>query len=286
MRKFIALMLCLVLFAACRQESKPAAEAELSISLRVLPAEANVGEAELIIDIADADGRAVNPEQVDVRGDMDHAGMTPVLRDDVRGSAGQYRVPFEWTMAGEWTVTVKLTFADESSLEETFELSVSGAMEAMEMEEATATPEPETEDGATAIPTLRGMGGISRGGAAAETPFGAWQGTPDRTQQAMTQTAEADAEPTAIPTLRGMGGISRGGTAAETPFGAWQGTPDRTQQAMTQTAEADAEPTAIPTLRGMGGISRGGAAAETPFGAWQDRSGDDETDEDEAESQG
>ena len=225
MRKTIALTLCLVLFAACRQESRPAAEADLTISLRLLPAEASVGEAELLIDIADTDGRAVSPGRVDVRGDMDHAGMTPVLRDDVQGSAGQYRVPFEWTMAGDWTVEVTLTFADESSTGKSFDVSVSAAME-----EPTPTPEPEAQDGPTAIPTLRGMGGISRGGAAARTPFGAWQGTPDRTQQAMTQEAEAEAEaeaePTAIPTLRGMGGISRGGAAAETPFGAWQNRSD------------------------------------------------------------
>ena len=80
-------------------------------------------------------------------------------------------------------------------------------------------------DGPTPVPTLRGMGGMSRGGAAAQTPFGAWQGTPDRTQQAMTQEAEANAEtPQAVPTLRGMGGMSRGGAAAQTPFGAWQAT--------------------------------------------------------------
>ncbi|MCY4022389.1 MAG: FixH family protein [Anaerolineaceae bacterium] len=216
MRRIIFLMLCLVLVAACRQESTPAAEADLTINLRVLPTDARVGEAEFLIDITDADGRAVSPERVDVRGDMDHAGMQPVLRDDLRGSNGKYRVAFEWTMAGDWTVTVRLTFADDSVLEETFDVNV-----AMAMEEATPTPEPEDGEGPTPIPTLRGMGGISRGGAAAETPFGAWQGTPDRTQQALTQEAE-DATPTAIPTLRGMGGISRGGAAAETPFGAWQ----------------------------------------------------------------
>ena len=216
MPRFVALMLCLVFVAACRQESTPAAEAGLSVNLRVLPTAASVGEAEFLIDVADAEGRPVSPQRVDVRGDMDHAGMQPVLRDDVQGSGGQYRVPFEWTMAGDWTVTVKLSFDDDSSLEKTFEVSVSEAVV-----EATPTPEPEAADGPTPIPTLRGMGGISRGGAAAETPFGAWQGTPDRTQQAMTQEAE-DAEPTAIPTLRGMGGISRGGAAAETPFGAWQ----------------------------------------------------------------
>ena len=230
MHRIIALVLCLVFVAACRQESTPAAEAYLTVSLRVLPTVASVGEAEFLIDIADADGNPVSPQRVDVRGDMDHAGMQPVLRDDLQGSAGQYRVTFEWTMAGDWTVTVRLTFDDDSSLEETFDVSVSEAVV-----EATPTPLPEAADGPTPIPTLRGMGGISRGGAAAETPFGAWQGTPDRTQQAMTQEAE-DAEPTAIPTLRGMGGISRGGAAAETPFGAWQ---DRSDDDVDDSAAGD-----------------------------------------------
>lgn len=232
MRRIIFLILCLVLVAACRQESTPAAEADLTIDLRVLPTDARVGEAEFLINISDADGRAVSPERVDVRGDMDHAGMQPVLRDDVQGSNGRYRLSFEWTMAGDWTVTVKLSFDDDSVLEETFDVSVSEAME-----EATPTPAPEDGDGPTPIPTLRGMGGISRGGAAAETPFGAWQGTPDRTQQAMTQEAE-DAEPTAIPTLPGMGGISRGGAAAETPFGAWQ---DRSDDEDSESDEEEAE---------------------------------------------
>ncbi|MCY4526529.1 MAG: FixH family protein, partial [Anaerolineaceae bacterium] len=147
MRRIIALMLCLLLFAACRQESTPAAEADLTINLRILPTVSSVGEAEFLIDISDADGRAVSPERVDVRGDMDHAGMQPVLRDDVQGSNGKYRLPFEWTMAGDWTVTVKLTFADDSSLEETFEVSVNEAVA-----EATATPMPEDGEGPTPIP--------------------------------------------------------------------------------------------------------------------------------------
>ena len=218
MRRIIALLLCLFLFGGCRQESTPAAEAELNISLEVEPAESTVGDAELLISVTNADGEPVSPASVDVRGDMSHAGMVPVLRADVQGEAGRYGVPFEWTMAGDWTVEVTLTFADESSVSKTFELSVSAA------EEATATPEPEDSDGPTPVPTLRGMGGMSRGGAAAQTPFGAWQGTPDRTQRAMAQEAEANAEPTAVPTLRGMGGMSRGGAAAQTPFGAWQAT--------------------------------------------------------------
>ena len=172
MRRIIALLLCLILFASCRQQSAPAAEAELNISLEVEPAETTVGDAELLISVTNADGEPVSPASVDVRGDMSHAGMVPVLRADVQGGAGRYRVPFEWTMAGDWTVEVTLTFADESSVSKTFELSVSGAVEA-----ATATPEPEDTDGPTPVSTLRGMGGMSRGGAAAQTPFGAWQAT-------------------------------------------------------------------------------------------------------------
>jgi len=190
MRRNVALLLCLVLFAACRQESTPAAQAELDITLTVEPAEAAVGEAELLIRVRDAGGEPVTPAQVDVRGDMSHAGMVPVLRNDVQGADGEYRVPFEWTMAGDWTVEVTLTFADESSVSKTFELGVSGAMEDMddmkdmEMEEEAPAEEdeeaavPAVRDTPTPQPTLRGMGGISRGGAAAQTPFGAWQGTP------------------------------------------------------------------------------------------------------------
>ena len=177
MRRIIALSLCLFLFAGCRQESMPAAEAELNISLEVEPVESTIGDAELLISVTNADGEPVSPASVDVRGDMSHAGMVPVLRADVQGEDGRYRVPFEWTMAGDWTVEVTLTFADESSVSKTFELSVSGAMEEMTTEEVTATPAPEMKDTPTPVPTLRGMGGMSRGGAAAQTPFGAWQAT-------------------------------------------------------------------------------------------------------------
>ena len=235
MRKGIFLLLCLVMLAACRQESRPAAEAELTIELQVAPADAAVGEAELLISIRDAEGKAVSPERVDVRGDMDHAGMVPVLRANVQGSDGEYRVPFEWTMAGDWTVEVTLNFADDSSLVKSFDLSVSGAAATATATEAVEAAE--AAGGPTPIPTLRGMGGISRGGTAAQTPFGAWQGTPDRTQEALTQEA-ADAEPTPIPTLRGMGGISRGGAAAQTPFGAWQ---DRSGEDEGEDSEAEAE---------------------------------------------
>ena len=173
MRRSLVLLM-LVLFAACRQESTPAAEADLQITLAVEPAEATVGEAELVIRVADAEGKAVTPARVDVRGDMSHAGMVPVLREDVTGADGSYRVPFEWTMAGDWTVEVTLTFADESSVSRTFPWSVSAGEEA---EEEAATPTPRPARTAAVAPTLRGMGGMSRGGAAAETPFGAWQVT-------------------------------------------------------------------------------------------------------------
>ncbi len=177
MRRSIILLLCLGVLAGCRQESTPAAEADLTILLEIEPAESSVGEAELLVSVTDADGNAVSPQRVDVRGDMSHAGMVPVLRDDVQGADGEYRVSFEWTMAGDWSVMVTLTFADESSVSKTFELNVSAALEDMAAEEDATIPAAEVKDTPTPAPTLRGMGGMSRGGAAAQTPFGAWQVT-------------------------------------------------------------------------------------------------------------
>ena len=107
----------------------------------------------------------------------------------------------------------------KAAVSKTFELSVSGAVEA-----ATATPEPEDSDGPTPVPTLRGMGGMSRGGAAAQTPFGAWQGTPDRTQRAMTQEGRSKRGAHSSTHPAWYGGHEPGGAAAQTPFGAWQAT--------------------------------------------------------------
>jgi hypothetical protein len=50
--------------------------------------------------------------------------MMPVLRDAVEREPGMYTVPFEWTMAGDWIVTIDGTLSDGEVFTHTFETTV------------------------------------------------------------------------------------------------------------------------------------------------------------------
>lgn len=115
--KRVGLMLALALIAvmvlaACRESSEAESTVDLNIDLAVEPSPPAVGDATLIITVTDESGDAVDNAAVAVRGDMNHAGMVPVLRDVDESVSGVYTVPFEWTMGGDWIVTVTVTLPD------------------------------------------------------------------------------------------------------------------------------------------------------------------------------
>jgi hypothetical protein len=75
------------------------------------------GEQVLVVTVTDASGQAVTDGAVALEGNMNHAGMVPVfsgpVRDDADGTAdGVYRLPFEFTMLGDWIIGVTITQAD------------------------------------------------------------------------------------------------------------------------------------------------------------------------------
>jgi hypothetical protein len=66
---------------------------------------------------------------VTVEGNMNHAGMVPVLADPVRDDAdgvadGSYRIPFQFTMLGDWIITVSVERADGAEVEQNIEATV------------------------------------------------------------------------------------------------------------------------------------------------------------------
>lgn len=77
-----------------------------------------VGKTELMVTVKDQSGNAINDANVSIKGDMSHAGMQPVLGESSSGDNGVYIIPYEWTMAGDWLVTIDVTFADGSSATE------------------------------------------------------------------------------------------------------------------------------------------------------------------------
>ena len=122
MFKKIALLFAITLFLiSCRPQAQ---ETSLNITLSTDPNPAVKGEADLIVTVRDQEDVPIENAFVRVKGDMNHAGMEPVLGEVIGGNYGIYAIPFEWTMAGDWIVTVVVEMGDGTVIEKVFELSV------------------------------------------------------------------------------------------------------------------------------------------------------------------
>jgi hypothetical protein len=83
-----------------------------------------VGQTTLQVTVTDAAGTPINDATVSVKGDMSHAGMVPVLAEATNGENGVYEMPFEWTMGGDWVVTVEATLPDGRSATQQFNFTI------------------------------------------------------------------------------------------------------------------------------------------------------------------
>jgi hypothetical protein len=118
---WITLLLAL-LIAGCRQQTTNATD--ITIVLSIEPEPPVVGAAELHITLISADNLPITDAKVTVRGDMNHAGMVPVIAEVERIEGNQYVVPFEWTMAGDWIIEVSAELPDGTTAAQTFDQSV------------------------------------------------------------------------------------------------------------------------------------------------------------------
>jgi hypothetical protein len=109
----------------CSRASRQANSADVTISLTAIPFPPHIGQARLVVQVADSGGQPIDDAQLAIKGDMTHAGMVPVLAEiDGGGQNGLYEIPFEWTMAGDWVVTVDLRLPDGATAQERFDFSV------------------------------------------------------------------------------------------------------------------------------------------------------------------
>lgn len=125
--RFIAFVLlaALVILVGCRQESSITDSSEaVQINLTVEPSPPSIGEAVLIVTLQDEHGDSIQGAMVQVRGDMRHAGMAPEFGEIETANEGEYRIPFEWTMGGDWILTVTATLPNGETVEDTFEVTV------------------------------------------------------------------------------------------------------------------------------------------------------------------
>jgi hypothetical protein len=78
----------------------------IDAKVRVDPNPAQVGPSLLTIELIRPDGMIIEGAQVSIRGDMTHAGMVPVFGKSVEIAPGIYEAPVEWTMAGDWQLSL------------------------------------------------------------------------------------------------------------------------------------------------------------------------------------
>jgi hypothetical protein len=129
----MALLLALGVLTACAEDSPAdttvdtpvaAANGADALNMSLLPPEEQHGGS-LAVRVVDRDGAPVTDASVRLEGDMNHAGMIPVISEPVEHEAdGVYRVPFEFTMLGDWIISVFVTTADGVEHETQIELGV------------------------------------------------------------------------------------------------------------------------------------------------------------------
>jgi hypothetical protein len=125
-RPFIlAIALAFLFLVGCRRQ--PVTRTDIGITVSVNPSPTVVGPSTMTVALSGPDGKAIDGATLNIRGDMNHPGMQPVLANTSQSTNGQYQVPFTFTMSGDWIITVTATLPTGDNAEGTFPLTVGNA---------------------------------------------------------------------------------------------------------------------------------------------------------------
>lgn len=131
-RQCLIIVAVILLTTACRQRQLSSSD----INLELTVSDMLVGETTLLISVRDQDGNAIaNPGSLNLRGDMDHAGMIPVFADASTSIEGVFTLPFQWTMAGGWILEASLQLDSGELVTQRFNLEIMSEAGANDMED-------------------------------------------------------------------------------------------------------------------------------------------------------
>ena len=80
----------------------------VEVTWTLTPSSAVVGPATLAVTLRAPAGDAVPGARVHLEAFMSHPGMAPVIADATERFPGVYDLPFAFTMAGDWVLTVTI----------------------------------------------------------------------------------------------------------------------------------------------------------------------------------
>jgi hypothetical protein len=112
---FIRLLVTLVFLAGCGRVGRaapPTRDDRYAVTLATEPAQPALGRSVVVVTLKDTAGKPIDGAQLSVEGNMSHAGMVPVTGHTQNSLDGVYRVPLEFTMAGDWYLDIVFTLSD------------------------------------------------------------------------------------------------------------------------------------------------------------------------------
>lgn len=122
--RLLGLILIGAALSGCRTSAQPTPTATVGLKITLEAASLKTGPTTLMITVLDAEGKPINDAQIEARGDMSHAGMAPSLGRVEKGIEGRYSMAFQWTMGGDWVVTVTVTLTDGRSTSQQFPFTI------------------------------------------------------------------------------------------------------------------------------------------------------------------
>jgi hypothetical protein len=121
-RKGLGLLAALaIVLGACRTTTGDQA-ADVMLGWTVTPDPPMVGTAVLTLTLKDAQNQILTGVALEVEGNMSHPGMRPVQVQTRERAPGQYEASLEFTMAGDWIISVRATLPDGRRLERELDL--------------------------------------------------------------------------------------------------------------------------------------------------------------------
>lgn len=121
---FIVFVVLPLIGAGCaRSSNQHRSDVVIELTAPLFPP--TVGSCAVSFRITDDSGNPIEATNVTAKGDMGHAGMTPVLATASAEGDGVYTIPsFAWSMAGDWILTVEADFADGTTASSQFDIPV------------------------------------------------------------------------------------------------------------------------------------------------------------------
>ncbi len=111
----LVILAILLPWGGCRRDGSDAPQARFE--MEILPSPPTVGDAQVNLRLTQPDGKPIEGAQLHVEGNMNHAGMKPVLADLKESEPGRYRGTLEFTMGGDWFLLVTAKMQDGRRLE-------------------------------------------------------------------------------------------------------------------------------------------------------------------------